>query len=127
MESGNCKITPSTGWAANFGGIRYHGIAVSSTVWMQKIYRDRRPMAWMPRVTKLSTRRWNQRTMDRMPRPAPASSRMLTGPKFHWAMETQSVLWVSSTRTATATTQPIRVFFNLRDRGLSKILCFLAR
>ena len=80
----------------------------------------------MPRVTKLSTRRWNQRTMDRMPS-GPGVQQDAHRPKFHWAMETQSVLWVSSTRTATAAAQPIRVFFNLRDRGLSKILCFLAR
>lgn len=40
---------PCTGWSAYFAAIRYHGMAVSSTVWMQKMKSERRPthsMAW---------------------------------------------------------------------------------
>ena len=87
-ERVNCSTMPSTGCAANFWGIRYQGMAVSSTVWTQKMNSERRPMAWMAWVTTFSTLRWNQMTMERMPRPVTASSRMLTGPRVHSAIET---------------------------------------
>ena len=127
MDTAKWVTRPRASRPANFCAIRYQGMAVSSTVWMQKMYSDRWPMACTPWVMKLSTWRWKKSSSDSIPRPVIASSRMLTGPKVHSAIETQSVLWVASTRPATASAEAIMPSLSFQDRGLSKNLCCLAR
>ena len=66
-ESTNCKSIPCTGRSAYFAAIRYHGIAVSSTVWMQKMKSERRPTHSMAWEMGPSTRRCNFRKSRMMP------------------------------------------------------------
>ena len=58
-----CSHMPSTGCAENFATIRYHGIAMISTVCTQKMFSERRPTAsrkctmgpW-PRLSRMNSR-----------------------------------------------------------------------
>ena len=81
-----CSHMPSTGRSENLATIRYQGMAMISTVCIQKMWSERRPTASRKRTMR--PWKWLSRMNSRMnKRPAAPSRKMLRGPSDHSASE----------------------------------------
>src|SRR5699024_6413559 len=83
--------SPTMGFAANWAANRYQGTAISSTVWRQKMWRDRRPTPSRKWVRAFSQRLPSRTKRVMIHRPMTPLTKMPTGPRVHSPMDMLSV------------------------------------